>query len=497
MRVILINPNTFGVNLLPPAIGLFTALLKKSGHKVHLFDTSEWDLDNICVEKNDERESFFHLHPSLIPPDIDDYKPELRTSDVFQEFRKEIESFSPDLLAMTVIEDNYEFSIKLLDAITDFDVHVLLGGVFPSVAPEKCISHPKCNFICMGEGETALVELCEKLEKGKSYENISNLWIKKPDGSIIKNPIGSPECIDKNPIHDFTLFNEMRFYRPMNGKMYKMLPVETHRGCPYRCTFCYSSLQMKTYKSTTGESFFRKKSLEKVFEEMKAFIERYGAEAFYFWADTFLAYNKREFDQFCELYKEIRLPFYCQGRVEEIEKGKIEKLMDLGLLRMNIGIEHGNERFRRKVLKRNVSNETILEKIRILESCELQYSANNIIGFPMENRSLAMDTIDLNSNLNTNSLNVSIFTPFHGTALRELAEKMNFCNENLIALSNVVQLNMPQFPAHEIEGIRRCFMFYVKMHRSRWGEIRKAERFDSIGNKKWNELKAEFLENFL
>ena len=34
------------------------------------------------------------------------------------------------------------------------------------------------------------------------------------------------------------LFEEARLYRPMGGKVYKMFPVETHRGCPFTCTFC-------------------------------------------------------------------------------------------------------------------------------------------------------------------------------------------------------------------------------------------------------------------
>ena len=36
----------------------------------------------------------------------------------------------------------------------------------------------------------------------------------------------------------------------------------------------------------------------------------------YFWADTFLAYNANEFDEFCEMYKEINLPFWMQTRPE-------------------------------------------------------------------------------------------------------------------------------------------------------------------------------------
>ena len=39
-RVLLIYPNQRGMNMLPPAIALFSALLKRDGHAVSLFDST-------------------------------------------------------------------------------------------------------------------------------------------------------------------------------------------------------------------------------------------------------------------------------------------------------------------------------------------------------------------------------------------------------------------------------------------------------------------------
>ena len=65
---------------------------------------------------------------------------------------------------------------------------------------------------------------------------------------IEKNSITKPVDINKNPIIDTSLFEEARLYRPMAGRVYKMFPVETIRGCPYTCTFCNSPDQMALYK---------------------------------------------------------------------------------------------------------------------------------------------------------------------------------------------------------------------------------------------------------
>ena len=45
------------------------------------------------------------------------------------------------------------------------------------------------------------------------------------------------------------------------------------------------------------------------------------------------------------------------------------------------------------------------------------------------------------------------------------------------------QLNMSQYPPHEIEEIKKCFALYVKFPKNRWKEIARAEKNDEEGNK--------------
>ena len=45
IKVLFLYPNTFGMNMLPPAIALFSAILKQNGHKVSLFDATYYSID--------------------------------------------------------------------------------------------------------------------------------------------------------------------------------------------------------------------------------------------------------------------------------------------------------------------------------------------------------------------------------------------------------------------------------------------------------------------
>ena len=44
-------------------------------------------------------------------------------------------------------------------------------------------------------------------------------------------------------------------------------------------------------------------------------------------------------------------------------------------------------------------------------------------------------------------------------------------------------LRMPQWSKEEIEGLRRCFVLYVKLPKSRWPEVQAAEKLTPEGGK--------------
>jgi anaerobic magnesium-protoporphyrin IX monomethyl ester cyclase len=493
MKVLLVYPNIHGMNMLPPAIGIFTALLRKNGHIVDLFDSTNYQISGEVFDSDKEKEKNLTVRP------FDDSKLRegMHDTDVFDDFFKKVQDFQPGLVAFSVTEDLFPLACGLMSRIEDVDIPIIFGGVFPTFAPYKCLALKGVDMVCIGEGEHLIVELAGCLESGREHGDIPGLWVKKKDG-IKKNLMGKPVDFSLNPMLDLSLFEESRLYRPMQGKVWRMLPAETHRGCPYQCTYCNSPAQSKMYRKECKSNFYRKKSFKAIHKELTYFKNEHKAEAYFFWADTFLSYTDKEFDQFCELYKDIRLPFWVQSRPETIREERIKRLMDLGMFRMGFGVEHGNDKFRAKVLRRKVSNSVMLNGFKILNKLELKFSVNNIIGFPSETRTLAMDTVKLNAQISCDSANAYSFSPFHGTPLRKISEEMGFCDKNLIARSVMkpTLLNMPQFPPDAIEGLRRCFTLYIRMPKSRWTEIEKAEKLTPEGNDIWKNLRAECMEKY-
>lgn len=495
MKVLLFYPNLYGMNTLPPAIGLFTAVLRQAGHEVRLFDTTVYEGLFGAIDTDKQKSDNLNARP------FDDtlLKESVRTSSAEDDMNAVVADFRPDLIAMSVTEDMYPIGVELLKSLTQDRPKVVAGGVFPTFAPELAYRYSggTIDYILRGEGENTLPELCHRLENGLDISTLEGLYI-EIDGHVIKNPMPHPVDVNSLPLPDYTLFEESRYYRPMQGMLRRMLPVQTIRGCPYTCGYCNSPAQIQIHKGD-NHRFFRTQKIEMVRREIDHVVKNYKADSIYFWADTFLAWNLKEFDEFCEMYSDYKLPFWIQTRPETVTEYKFKKLAEVGLLRVAFGVEHGNDDFRQRVLARKVKNEVIIENLNLVTSLGIPISVNNIIGFPTETRELAFDTIELNRHFKSDGVNAYNYTAFHGTPLRKLSEDMGHVEKGELArcINHPTMISMPHFTKAQIEGLRRCFVLYVKMPKGRWPEIQKAEALTPEGERIFRELKDECLEKYM
>lgn len=494
MKVLLLYPNLYGMNMLPPAIGLFTAILRREGHTVGLFDTTIYD--GLAAIDSDKMKS-----ENLNARPFDDtlLKQHARHSDAIEDFKRVVREFGPDLIAMSVTEDMYPIGVTLLTALGPRRPKVVVGGVFPTFAPDLALrySQGSIDYVLKGEGDETLSELCRRLEKSEDLRTLDGLYT-IIDGQVINNNLPRPVDLATLPEPDYDLFEESRYYRPMQGRLWRMFPIQTIRGCPYTCGYCNSPSQMEVH-SKVSYKFFRKQRTDLIHRELKHCLDRYKADSFYFWADTFLAWNDHEFEEFCEMYSEFKLPFWIQTRPETVKESRFRKLKEVGLLRVAFGVEHGNEQFRQHMLSRRIKNDMVIGNLKIVTGMGIPISVNNIMGFPKETRELVFDTVELNRHFRSDGINAYSFTPFHGTPLRKVSEENGYVAKGALARSITAptMLSMPQFTKEEIEGVRRCFVLYVKMPRERWPDIAKAEALTPEGDRIFRDLKDECLANHM
>ena len=113
------------------------------------------------------------------------------------------------------------------------------------------------------------------------YHNSAAALIK--DGNIVaKNRIRAALDVNTLPVQDLSIFEDVSLHRPMMGKIYRMVPVETQRGCPYACRFCNSPEKNEFYDMEKAGRFFRKRTMKHVHTELKEIISKFGIEYIFF-----------------------------------------------------------------------------------------------------------------------------------------------------------------------------------------------------------------------
>ena len=509
-RVLIIYPN-LSMMLTPSyAIGLWTAILKKQEYDVSLFDCTPYmptyefvgkdDEDTVKIQESmDESASATRANKFMASRKYDPLKlfgnPK---TDLLGDFASKLDEFKPHVaIISTLVEDTWPQAKDLLNVLSRYpEIKSIVGGVFPTMAPDEVLADPNIRCIAEGEGEHTIPEFCESVRNGTSSTSIKGTRIKDDSGAVFVNP--SRELVDINEtIPDFSLFDEKRFLRPLGAKVWKAMPIETYRGCPYKCTFCNSPTQVFIAKQKNQGRYTRRKSMITLQKELEVMVERYSPNFLYINDDAFMARPKKEIKEFAEMYKDFNMPFWCQTRFEDVDEDKIGWLCDAGLYRMSFGLEHGNEEFRKKRLLRNISNNAMIEKAKILGDFKVPYSMNIIIGMPYETRELIFDTINLAKQIKTfDSLAVNIFAPYRGTVLRKNAIDEGWLDPTLQATSfiekSILRMPKPYLQPNEMLGLQRVFPLYVTMPESYYHEIEKAETFDDEGNAIFEKLSEKY-----
>jgi len=501
-KVLLVYPN-FPMEsvLLPAGVSIISAVLKKEGFQFKLFDTTLYKPKG--QSQDEYRKKLHQLKTSSAQMEG---QVNTKTSDPHEDFVDLLNSYKPDVIGLSVLSDTFEIGLEYAKIANSKNIPVFVGGIYPTFAPEKVISNKYVNFICMGEGEYAVLNFCKALANGDSIDNIKNFWIKKKDGTIIKNGLGPLVNMNELPYPDYTIFESERFYRPMQGKVLKILPIELHRGCPYTCAFCEDPSQNLLYKSQgIAKTYHRSKSPKRIIDELHYLIDKYGANYIYFNAETFFAMPNKDFVTLADMYsKEIKLPFWIQTRPETITKERIDLLKKMNVSNINVGIEHGNEKYRREMLKRSMSNKLIIDALKILDNANLSVTVNNIMGFPDETRDLIFDTINLNRSIKSATINAYLYNPYPGTALYEVCKEKGYLpkegDEKTIDTHLSTEafpyfktiLNLPTISKLELCGLQKTFVLYSKLPRYEFDRIKIAEQHTDEGNKMFDMLSKEY-----
>lgn len=342
--------------------------------------------------------------------------------------KKDILQFNPDIVGISSFTtDIYNASATagFVKKVLKNKVRTVVGGAHISALPSETMEKfTNFDIGVIGEGELTLEEIARK----KSLNSIKGIIYRNKNRKIIRNsPRDELADINKLPLPKYELLNLKKhiqleyqgFLRPKIRKL--VLPIETSRGCPFNCKFCFRTLGRK----------IRLKEPKIVVREIKRIISKYKVDQVEVIDGTF-GLSKSHAIKICELLSKEKInskfKFLIRTRVDTLDKEIINGLKKAGCFIISLGIEAGDDSILEKSGK-GITVKKIRETLTLISKADIEIHSNFILGLPFETEQDIIKKAFFAKSLPILSANFAILVPFPGTEIYRLAKekKLGYC----------------------------------------------------------------------
>ncbi|MFH0983405.1 MAG: radical SAM protein [Planctomycetota bacterium] len=370
MHVVLVS-----TYLYPVALGMryISAFLKRAGHTV------------TCLFMSSQRDTADTLSPAL----RSDYVERCRDADV---------------IGLSLMTNSFFRSCELTEVLRKGGVRapILWGGTHPTVAPQQ--SAEVADYICVGEGEKAMVEFLDALETGRDPAGTRGFAYLR-HGELVQNPVYPlADDLDAYPFPDYDLAGHWVVHkgrlapadpRFLRGTL-RRYRLSSTRGCPFCCSFCNNATQLRIYRDAGYARYWvRKRGTESVLAEIEQMRTRYPMiEAVNLVDDLFLIRSEAEVAAFAEAYrKRVNLPLEIDAFPNTVTEAKIRALSSLPIELISMGIQSGSQDTLYKLYQRPTRIEQVAEAIRILSRYGLRAEYHYLVNNPFESEQSRVETL--------------------------------------------------------------------------------------------------------
>lgn len=242
-----------------------------------------------------------------------------------------------------------------------------VGGHFPTLRHEQVLDAvPELDFVVRCEGEVTLVELVERLARGRDWRDVAGIAY-RGDTGVVKTP-PRPLITDLD-----TLPHPARPLESLAVLGKRTSPLLASRGCSRDCSFC----SIRQFYHQSPGKLVRVRRPASVVEEMKGLYEEHGVSIFLFQDDDFPVggrFGQRWIGQFVEalraegLYGRILWKISC--RADEVTPALFAELRKAGLYLVYLGLESGTAAGL-EVLNKRLGVEDNLRAVETLQALDL------------------------------------------------------------------------------------------------------------------------------
>lgn len=320
---------------------------------------------------------------------------------------------SPRIVGIASTTETFPQALDIAARVKEIapETVVVFGGAHPTILPEESLSYDTVDYVVVGAGEGAMVDLANLLIRGEgSASDIAGLAYRGADGAVVRNarsPLPHPDDLP-SPSRD--LFPTDFYQDSWN--------VLTATGsCPYRCPFCSAS--------SLWEGRRRTRSVGSIVAEVSDLRARYGVERVFFTDDLFTM-NGPWVTDLCEALRAMDAPvnWGCATRVDLVTPELIADMASAGCDGIQFGVESGAQTVLDSV--KGIERGQVIEAVEAAIAAGIDAVCSFMAPFPQDTRETLAESFGLMRELYEMGARIylSYTCPFPGTEFYDRADEL-------------------------------------------------------------------------
>ena len=330
--------------------------------------------------------------------------------------KKPLLDFSPDVVLWSTGTPSIVSDLEFASLVKSWAPRAWTGvfGTHVTALDRQCLAQtPGLDGIIRNEPEYTVRDLIRALEKKHGLEDVLGLSYRTGE-TIQRNPDRPfiPD-LDDLPFPAWELVNVDSYRLPLKGNRFLM--IAPLRGCPFSCSFC-------TAPTYYGHKL-RRRSPDKVIEEIKRNMKDFGVDHFFFWADTFVL-DKAYVRELCEkiLSNGLKIAWTSNSRADTVDAELLLLMAKAGCWMLSFGIESSSQ----EILDRNEKRlrvEQVAQAVGWTKAAGIQVAGHFILGLPGETRETMAATARFAKELDVDFAQFYCAVPYPGAPLYEEARR--------------------------------------------------------------------------
>lgn len=303
-------------------------------------------------------------------------------------------------------------------------VPLVWGGVHPTLLPQQTVCNDYVDVVVRGEGELIIKDLANALAQNEPLDTVNGITY-KIDSAVKTNPEGKGIDLDEIPIDlPYDVLQMERYPSFRSGRFH----IQTSRGCPHRCGFCYNTLFNKNR--------WRGKSAKRVVDEIEYITKRYPHIKIIDPIDDNVFVDEYRVEQMCKdlIRRKLGVQWRANCRFDYLanyDKDFLGLLEQSGCVELDFGGESGSERIQ-DLIHKDVTEEQMLQSVDNLRKYapSIEPYVSWMSGLPGETDAELDMTFDLMDkmrevNPKTQHYGIFVYTPFPSPVMEYLPEEFS------------------------------------------------------------------------